>query len=61
MLIYRSELGCHKASNHSIPLMNFKEIEDIKRGPTKVLTKKQIEAIEKEKRKNEVRHKTVRR
>jgi len=41
--------------------MNFKEIEDIKRGPTKVLTKKQIEAIEKEKRKNEVRHKTVRR
>ena len=37
MLIYRNEIGCHKPSNHSIPLMNFKEIEDIK---TKIDLKK---------------------
>ena len=49
MLIYRNVIGCHRPSNHSIPLMNFKEIEDIKRGPSKKLTKKQIEEIEMEK------------
>ena len=50
MLIYREENGCHKASHYEIPVMSFREIMDIKRGPgVKALTKKEMEALKREK------------
>ena len=38
MLIYRNEYGCQKPAKHPIPLMSFREIIEIKRGPIGVLT-----------------------